>query len=53
MLSLERQNGSWSTWKDAQPPAGFANIMEINGTDPTKFSQFMGTSKTAFVSPSF
>ncbi|KAF8854803.1 periplasmic binding protein-like II [Acephala macrosclerotiorum] len=41
MLSLERQNGGWSTWRDATPPTGYPGIMEMNGMDPTKFSEWM------------
>ncbi|KAH8672894.1 hypothetical protein BGZ60DRAFT_485396 [Tricladium varicosporioides] len=42
ILSLEHQNGGgWSTRRDAPVPAGYPGIMEMNGTDPTKFSKWM------------
>ncbi|KAI9736631.1 MAG: hypothetical protein M1834_000835 [Cirrosporium novae-zelandiae] len=43
ILSQEYQNktGSWSVRTDMTPPGGKPKIMEMPGTDPTKFMDFM------------
>ncbi|KAH7360493.1 hypothetical protein BKA65DRAFT_603962 [Rhexocercosporidium sp. MPI-PUGE-AT-0058] len=43
ILSEERQarTGSWSVRSDIAPPKGYPSIMEMPGTNPTKFSEWM------------
>lgn len=43
ILSEEYQNstGSWSVRRDIAPPTGYPSVMEMPGTDPTKFSAWM------------
>ncbi|KAG9235995.1 ABC transporter [Amylocarpus encephaloides] len=44
MVSTERLNGTqrWTTRKDIAPPTSFPGILDMPGTDPTKFSKWMG-----------
>ncbi|PVH85085.1 periplasmic binding protein-like II [Cadophora sp. DSE1049] len=43
ILSEDFQNstGTWTVRKDLTPPAGFPSILEMPGTDATKFAQWM------------
>ena len=43
MLSEDYQKatGTWSVRKDVASPAGYPDIMDMPGTDPTKFKEFM------------
>ncbi|GME39065.1 ABC-type fe3+ transport system protein [Neofusicoccum parvum] len=43
ILSEAYQNatGSWSVRRDVAAPAGYPNALEIPGTDPTKFGEWM------------
>ncbi|CZT10694.1 uncharacterized protein RCO7_11640 [Rhynchosporium graminicola] len=40
-LSAQRQNNTWSVRNDMAPPKGYPMIMDMPGTDPTKFSEWM------------
>jgi ABC-type Fe3+ transport system substrate-binding protein len=44
ILSPERQNstGRWSIRKDMPNPTGYPSIMDMPGTDATKFAKWMG-----------
>ncbi|XMA19790.1 hypothetical protein WAI453_012581 [Rhynchosporium graminicola] len=39
-LSAQRQNNTWSVRNDMAPPKGYPMIMDMPGTDPTKFSEW-------------